>query len=660
MWLPGTVGLLLLGSLVTSGLRLPVGLAAQQELAKDESKEQQTAEEKNSQEEVREVPGGDAAGGAGKSPRKPEDPFNIRSPGSGRIAKVDPATSKPLGKAPAEGGGESKEQQQEEEEEATKEKTMEDAKESSKVGEAGSGAFEVLDPPSSGEGPEVKVYRLSAGLGPDQEHPKARAEAPGQEGHVSEQELSTMFLVSGKGSSTMTSGCAVTHFTVKSRCSGNLLELALSTRDPVKGQVMLKEADEVVEMNGTDMVVYGVWVGRKTPSSRAWKLEKNVHQSDAQPECDKCDSMGVRVILTMGSKTCAVDVSCLKKGSSSMVSLDHSTLLKAYGASGGAKKGGDDAGEKAEHEEGVSNTAKTTMNIMHGDEMEGVPVTSRQALGSRMSLVISVLTRDITLDLHVSQCEGRSEDGSAVILVQDGCSASRVMGEFREVLGVVHDDTFGEHTVRKVTQFATMTAFNTKIEPQTMTVICNVKLCGGECAERPACVRSDINLGRGKRPPVPLFEKAVTLGKVFQVGGLPDEPSQEMLAMILTGEVGGDQPNRQSDGRSSFFFGECVQPRTFYIFLGLLSAIYLMVLLACIYCVRRTTSKTVTKKFVDDYESPPRSLYQEYNSPRKRTPPSLTPTSTPTPQPTPTTPLADYLAFTFHADERHGMRAHQN
>lgn len=55
------------------------------------------------------------------------------------------------------------------------------------------------------------------------------------------------------------------------------------------------------------------------------------------------------------------------------------------------------------------------------------------------------------------------------------------MGEFREVLGVVHDDTFGEHTVRKVTQFATMTAFNTKIEPQTMTVICNVKVSESNC-----------------------------------------------------------------------------------------------------------------------------------------------------------------------------------
>lgn len=64
---------------------------------------------------------------------------------------------------------------------------------------------------------------------------------------------------------------------------------------------------------------------------------------------------------------------------------------------------------------------------------------------------------------------------------QDGCSASRVMGEFREVLGVVHDETFGEHTVRKVTQFATMMAFNTKIEPQTMTVICNVKVNEAVC-----------------------------------------------------------------------------------------------------------------------------------------------------------------------------------
>lgn len=135
-----------------------------------------------------------------------------------------------------------------------------------------------------------------------------------------------------------------------------------------------------------------------------------------------------------------------------------------------------------------------------------------------------------------------------------------------------------------------------------------------------------------------------------------------MLAMILTAEEG--QPSQPRDGKSTFLFDDCVPPRTFYIILSFLSAMYLMVLLACIYCVRRTTSKTVTKKFVDDYESPPRSLYQEYNSPRKRTPIAITPTSTPTPSPiptpSPTTPLPDYRAFAFYADDRHGVRSHQN
>ncbi|XP_047491557.1 uncharacterized protein LOC125040842 isoform X2 [Penaeus chinensis] len=664
MWLQGTICLALLGSFMATGLRLPVGHAAEQELVKGESKEHKTTEETSSKEAPEAPPAGDAAGGAEESPRKPEEPLNNRSPGEDAEVDSRPSGSGAGTPTPDGGGGEGagKEEQQQQ---AAKEE-----------GEARSGgSFRVQDPPSSGEGQEQEVkadqdglitrdqlltapqpppqlektYRISTGLGKE---PSQQAAARSPEEHVSEEDLNTMFLVTGKGSSTLTPGCAFAHFTVKSRCSGNLLELALSTRDPVRGQVMLMEADETVEMNGTHMVVYGVWVGRKTPSSRAWKLEKSVHRADVQAECDRCDSMGARVILTSGSKTCAIDVSCLKKGSSRMIELEPSTLLKAYGKAGGAVGGDEGAGEKAENEDAVSNTAKTTMNIMHGDEMEGVPVSERQPLGAQMSLVISVLTRDITLDLHVSQCEARSEDGSAVVLVQDGCSASRVMGEFREVLGVVHDETFGEHTVRKVTQFAIMMAFNTKIEPQTMTVICNVKLCGGECAERPACVSSDINLGRGKRPPVPLFEKAVTLGKVFQVGGLPDEPSQEMLAMILT------EKGQPRDGKPVFLFDDCVTPRTFYIFMGLLSAVYLLVLLACIYCVRRTTSKTVTKKFVDDYESPPRSLYQEYNSPRKRTPPTITPTSTPTPSPT--TPLPDYLSFSLHAADRLGGRSHQN
>lgn len=130
-----------------------------------------------------------------------------------------------------------------------------------------------------------------------------------------------------------------------------------------------------------------------------------------------------------------------------------------------------------------------------------------------------------------------------------------------------------------------------------------------------------------------------------------------MLAMILTSAEKG-LPSQPRDGKPVFLFDDCVPPRTFYIFMGLLSAVYLLVLLACIYCVRRTTSKTVTKKFVDDYESPPRSLYQEYNSPRKRTPPTITPTSTPTPSPT--TPLPDYLSFSLHASDRLGVRSHQN
>lgn len=47
------------------------------------------------------------------------------------------------------------------------------------------------------------------------------------------------------------------------------------------------------------------------------------------------------------------------------------------------------------------------------------------------------------------------------------------------------------------------------------------QVCSGECPERPACVQSDINLGRSKRPIASLHARQVTLAKAFRVAGFP-------------------------------------------------------------------------------------------------------------------------------------------
>ncbi|XP_045118852.1 uncharacterized protein LOC123508905 [Portunus trituberculatus] len=181
-------------------------------------------------------------------------------------------------------------------------------------------------------------------------------------------------------------------------------------------------------------------------------------------------------------------------------------------------------------------TAKTTMRLLEGSSgSEGVEVSGAVPLGTRLTLVVSAYSRDLPLDLHLAKCEARDEEGRVVVLLKDGCSVSQVLEDFREVV-----EADGEPGVRRVSQYAKLRVFNTRAAPQNITLLCFLKVCSGECAERPACVHSDINLGRSKRPVPSLYSRQVTLAKVFRVAGFP--VNRPTTPPVLSSKSPGDKP----------------------------------------------------------------------------------------------------------------------
>nr|XP_053650847.1 uncharacterized protein LOC128701256 isoform X2 [Cherax quadricarinatus] len=411
------------------------------------------------------------------------------------------------------------------------------------------------------------VFRMSPGR-EEQQQPQKQREM------VSKQELILLFSNSGRGINTLSSGCSVQHVNIKSRCSANVLELSASSRVPVLCKISLVEGEGEVLMDGAYMV---------------------------------------------GDSTCMVEVTCQNKGGARVINftpqaIDRSqesifpttpTLVTAPSATFNQVSVQD-----------ATSTAKTTLSLLHGSDPSGSLVTGVVDLGTKMVLVVSVYCKDITLDLHMVKCQAKGEDGLAVSLVKDGCSVSQVMGEFREVLGIVHESSFGATPVRRVTQYAQIEAFNTRPSQQNITIICTIKMCSEVCLEQPACVHSDINLGRSKRPTISQYSQMVTLGKAFRVAGLSGS-SSEGPSKILRG---GASPKDAVIYDTTALSTKCMPYKSVYILVGMLSGMYLIILGVCVYCVHRSATRTVVQSCLEDYESPKKALYPEYSSPRKRSP----------------------------------------
>ncbi|XP_064112710.1 uncharacterized protein LOC135219686 isoform X2 [Macrobrachium nipponense] len=493
-------------------------------------------------------------------------------------------------------------------------------------------------PPSPPPSVRPKAHANKFARGTDapvnhQSHP-TKAAAVIRTDVLSQEELNSFFFNSGRGSSILIPGCNLVHFHIKSRCSGNLLELSLLSRSPLRGQVRILEGDGEVLMEGTNLVAYGI-LGPLAPTGNMWKLTKDVLKKDLQKDCYICDNMSMRVVIEAEEATCGMVVTCQQKGSSRIVNVEDKLVdlddeippqrsprpEVALPPAPPAPKSGPSSHQGGDPPiQDPGNTAKTTMTLVYSpdnvniEEMAGMPVTGRVSIGTRMNLILSVYSKDVALDLHVVRCQAKSDDGQGVYIVKDGCSISSVIGEFRETLSIVQETSFGSHTVRKVSQHAEVRAFNFRRSPQNITLICTIKMCGGECTERPTCVDSEINLSRSTRPPVPIFTQEVTLGKVFHVGGFPLDPSPEISNLMLdTNPNRGDPiPGNCPDG--------CVAFRTVIIVLCFITGVYLFITVVAVYYIRKTASKDMKGYRVDDFESPPRAYYPEYSSPRRRTP----------------------------------------
>ncbi|XP_045599493.2 uncharacterized protein [Procambarus clarkii] len=457
--------------------------------------------------------------------------------------------------------------------------------------------------------------------------------SPPEGGRVAKQELALLFANSGRGTTTMAPGCSILNFSIKSRCSANVLELTASSRVPVLGKVSLVDGEGQVLMDGAYMVMYAVMVQPLAASGSGWRLGSGLLKADVNKECTVCDNLAIGILLQVGESTCMLGITCQQKGGRIV------SFTQAKDRSGGSSNVVSTPAPTPapattfSHVSGQDpvNTAKTTISLLHGLDLNGPVVTEVVNLGTKMSLVISVYCKDITLDLHMVKCQAKGDDGLSISLVKDGCSVSQVMGEFREVLGVVHESSFGVTPVRRVTQYAQIEAFNTRTSTQNFTIVCTIKMCSEECPEQPACVHSDVNIGRSKRPIISHFSQVVTLGKTFVVAGLSSSPSSEEASNILKSKAA----SGATSDTISAVGAKCMSFNHVYILVGILSGLYLAILGLALYCVHRSTTRTVVRSCMEDYESPKRAFYPEYSSPRKRSPKAS----------------PEYSTFTMNADE---------
>ncbi|KAK3884082.1 hypothetical protein Pcinc_011618 [Petrolisthes cinctipes] len=469
-------------------------------------------------------------------------------------------------------------------------------------------------------------------------------QADGSEQRLNKQELVGLFSSSMRASVTMFPGCPFNHFILRARCWGNIVEVTVSTRAPTIGQLSVVGGRGQVIIDGAYQLMYVVML-------REWKLTKELVKSDLEPNCPSCQHLKPQILLQVGEVTCGAEVECRRGDIDDFNHIPVATPAPPHVTPPPLSSHHVPSPYQLPQQQypqhqpplraapvPASNTPLNLASLRESQQdptlnASGEEVKSPVTLGAKVNLVVSVSTSDLPLDLHVIKCEVRDEGSRSVTIVKDGCSSSQVMGEFKEVVTTTEDgnEAGSEEGVRRVvTQRAPLQIFNTRASPQNITIICVVKMCSMECPEKPSCVQSDINLGkRSKRPSWSLFSRQVTLSTTIPVLGFIHKPAaSDSDKVIATGGVG--------DGETfnTHQYQNCVSYRTVYVMLSLLTGVYLIFLVMAILCSHRVTAKVVTggggggmnkKYFDDDSESPTRALYQEYNSPRKRTTPKSSP-----------------------------------
>ncbi|KAK8404233.1 hypothetical protein O3P69_000355 [Scylla paramamosain] len=416
------------------------------------------------------------------------------------------------------------------------------------------------------------------------------------------QEMITLVHEGRRGNGSVMAGCPIPHLSIKTRCFANVMEVTVASRMNLLGQLIMEGGDGRAEIKGAFLVAFAVVGG----AGKRGRLTTRLLRTDVHTNCDYCDHLVTQLYLKVGEVKCFLTGECPAQPSlpESLPSLPDPVYFPATTAAGTVTQD-------------PTTTAKTTMTLLEGSSgLEGVEVSGAVPLGTKLSLVVSAYSRDLPLDLHLAKCEARDEEGRVVVLLKDGCSVSQVLEDFREVV-----EAAGEPGMRRVSQYARLRVFNTRAAPQNITLLCILKVCSGECAERPACVHSDINLGRSKRPIASLYSRQVTLAKVFRVAGFP--VNRPTAPPVLSSKSPGEKTECDCSHLAAAGSSRgCLSYQMVYLVLGLSTAFYLLVALCVYFFLRRPSPYALQKGYMEDTESPPRALYQEYSSTRRRSPQS--------------------------------------
>lgn len=79
-----------------------------------------------------------------------------------------------------------------------------------------------------------------------------------------------------------------------------MLELTVTSRAPVLGQLMLLEGEGEVQMNGAYMVVYAVTGQQLSTGSREWMLTADLDKAVVNKDCPDCHTLNVQLVLQVG------------------------------------------------------------------------------------------------------------------------------------------------------------------------------------------------------------------------------------------------------------------------------------------------------------------------------------------------------------------------
>lgn len=434
---------------------------------------------------------------------------------------------------------------------------------------------------------------------------------------------------SGKGEA-QSIECDLPHLDVYSRCFANIMEVTVTSRSALLGRISFQEAEGHIDISGNTLVFYAVY-GRQTVSGFMWELKKGVTAEDVWIACNDCHTLDLRMIVLVmeefqeKNKRCVVDLTCTQQNMPDQPSLGIAKVSQ--------NKTPQDSVISGPSTSRV-HSAKTTLNILKGISMESEVLPQDHLpvdLGTKLGISISAYTREISLDLHILMCEARGEDGLTSALIKDGCSVHHMVEEFREVLGMVHDPEIDDHHIVRVTQHTTFEVFNFSPKPQTIAIICKIKMCGGECDERPGCVNSEVNLGHRKQKSFTVFYEEVVLGQMLNVGGVPElaggPQNSDFMSNIIEPEEERIGAIKEGEENTLDIHANCIPRSVFYLSLFVLGGLFILLLVLALYFSKAIVLPRMTsyKYQNDEVESPSRALYQEYSSPRRRSPGSKSP-----------------------------------